>query len=855
MNFIRRHPSLRALSAKLHVLAAWTDHFLSHPFRITWNFIKAVARWVWLALVNSARYLWSAIKLHRVGLFRAGLVVASLVVLMIMLYSGVAMYFEAQMTPVPTPDNFVYLGQNWGAAATADDRTDFYYTAQGAFVKDLRYDWLVYLERPWKQDRFASPQYMRSYGFIVDPADSPKNPGGLPVGFAARYAVKDNEMMLDMTCAACHTGELLVVKDGKRTSVRIDGGSAHNDLTSMKPGRFAGDLAISLLNTGVNPFKFRRFAANVLKQRNNSANKTALWMNLWAAILTSGKQAFTEWRLGVYPMEEGYGRTDGLGRIDNTAFAVNITPKNYKVANAPVSYPAIWEMPLLDWVQYTASVRQPMARNIGEAMGTGARYYLKDPFGNALPTSERFDASTKVANLSKIEDLMRKLTPPCWPEDVFGKIDVVKAAAGKKLFNGPKFHCVGCHGPHPAPDFVTASEAPYKLVARSPVPLKDNANVPHWTATTLAVQDIGTDPTSAVNFVRERVDLSETGMKAVEVEKELTFYYQEEYCRRVEYNQNLVTDLAALPQPPGAAPLPPNPPLSPSDQDDRRDYAMRACAAAGYPVPKYSASRCPKPGTPIVLKPDPSDIDNIAPTSLGSGPPTLQSACSDLSHLVTEDMDGFLKENIDPIDITSVGMGDGLNYLITLVRKRAYQDMGIDSPDRAVEQGLNDGYAQLDIPNPAAQYMARPLAGMWATPPFLHNGSVPSLYELLLPAYGRTKRFYIKTPLFDPHAVGFYTNAPEKGAFLYDTGLQGNHNTGHEFRAGHLPYKAGNPPDYGVIGPEMNDEERWDIIEYLKILRDRPNDPVCPEEKYLTDAKKSPEPKKYAEVKTTEVKR
>jgi len=821
--------------------------FLNHPFRITWNFIKAVVRWVWFALVKSVRYVWSAVKRHRVGLFWAGVAVASAVVVVIVLYSAVAIYFEAQMTPIPDPDSVVYLGQNWGEAATSDDRLDFYYTAQGAFLQSIRYEWFANLERPWKKDRFASPQYMRSYGFIVDPANSSKNPGGLPVGFARRYAVRDNEMMVDVTCAACHTGELLVVKDGKRISVRIDGGSAHSDFMTRKPGRFKLDLAISLINTWVNPLKFRRFAANILMEKNNSANRSILSGNLRSVIFASLVQEVREIRLGVYPMEEGFGRTDGLGRIDNAAFAVNITPSNYRVANAPVSFPAIWEMPLLDWVQYTASVRQPMARNIGEAMGTGARYYLMDPYGLPLPASERFDSSAKVANLSKIEDLMRKITPPCWPEDVFGKIDVKKAAAGKELFNGTKFHCVGCHGPHPAPDFVTAAEAPYKLAARSPVPLKEN--VPHWTVTTLAVQDIGTDPTSALNFVQDRVDLSATGMRAEEVEKELTPYYEEEYCRRVEYNQNLVTAIAALPQPSGAKPLPPNPPLTTSNQDDRKTYTLKACEAAGYAVPKYSASRCPIPGNPIALKPSAADIDHIAPKTLDAGPPTLQSACTDLNHLVTEGMDGFVKENIGPINIKSVGMGDGLNYLITLVRKRAYQDMGIDSPDRGIERGLNDGYAQLDIPSPAAQYMARPLAGMWATPPFLHNGSVPSLYELLLPAYRRTKTFYVKTPFFDPHTVGFYTNAPEKGATLFDTSVRGNFNTGHEFRSGHLAYKAGNPPDYGVIGPEMNDEERWDIIEYLKILRDRP-DPICPEEKYL-----GPNTNKSADTKTSEVKK
>jgi hypothetical protein len=138
----------------------------------------------------------------------------------------------------------------------------------------------------------------------------------------------------------------------------------------------------------------------------------------------------------------------------------------------------------------------------------------------------------------------------------------------------------------------------------------------------------------------------------------------------------------------------------------------------------------------------------------------------------------------------------------------------------------------LDIPLVAAQYQSRPLAGVWATPPFLHNGSVPSLYELLLPAYRRSKKFYLKSPTFDPVAVGLYTDASEKGAFLFDTTIKGNSNSGHEFRAGYQPWKPGAPPAYGAIGPEMTDEERWAIIEYLKIRRDM-DDPVCPEADFL----------------------
>ena len=76
-------------------------------------------------------------------------------------------------------------------------------------------------------------------------------------------------------------------------------------------------------------------------------------------------------------------------------------------------------------------------------------------------------------------------------------------------------------------------------------------------------------------------------------------------------------------------------------------------------------------------------------------------------------------------------------------------------------------------------YKANPAEGMWASPPYLHNGSVPNLYELLSPANERSKTFYIGRE-FDPVKVGVDTSG-KSGTFLYDTSLVGNANTGTFF--------------------------------------------------------------------------
>jgi hypothetical protein len=109
-------------------------------------------------------------------------------------------------------------------------------------------------------------------------------------------------------------------------------------------------------------------------------------------------------------------------------------------------------------------------------------------------------------------------------------------------------------------------------------------------------------------------------------------------------------------------------------------------------------------------------------------------------------------------------------------------------------------------------YKAGPRDGVWATAPFIHNGSVPNLYEMLIPAAERTKKFYLGGD-FDPVRVGLDTNATS-GTFLMDTTLPGNSNAGHSFE--------NSPLGNGVVGPLLPEDDRWALVEYLKSIPDEP---------------------------------
>jgi len=102
-------------------------------------------------------------------------------------------------------------------------------------------------------------------------------------------------------------------------------------------------------------------------------------------------------------------------------------------------------------------------------------------------------------------------------------------------------------------------------------------------------------------------------------------------------------------------------------------------------------------------------------------------------------------------------------------------------------------------------YKARPLNGVWSSAPFLHNGSVPNLYQLLLPAKERVKQFNLGSWEYDPINVG-YSGVKTSNSFLFDTTLKGNSNAGHEYGTGY----------YGL--PALTEQERWALVEYLKTL-------------------------------------
>lgn len=102
----------------------------------------------------------------------------------------------------------------------------------------------------------------------------------------------------------------------------------------------------------------------------------------------------------------------------------------------------------------------------------------------------------------------------------------------------------------------------------------------------------------------------------------------------------------------------------------------------------------------------------------------------------------------------------------------------------------------------ATGYVAKPLVGVWLLGPYLHNGSVPTLADLLTPHRDRPSVFWRGYDLVDQDRVGFVSSGPdaEKAGFRFDTGLRGNGNGGHEW------------------GTDLTPGQKLALIEYLKGL-------------------------------------
>jgi hypothetical protein len=158
------------------------------------------------------------------------------------------------------------------------------------------------------------------------------------------------------------------------------------------------------------------------------------------------------------------------------------------------------------------------------------------------------------------------------------------------------------------------------------------------------------------------------------------------------------------------------------------------------------------------------------------------------------------------LGITSNEFGPALGQLVDFTVNHWYDSQQPPTPAAVREQmnGNRPSGIRADL-----AYKVRPLNGVWATPPYLHNGSVPNVYALLSSVAERPKKFYLGNREYDPVNLGYVTDELP-GGFEFDTTVRGNLNSGHEF--------SDDRTKQGVIGRALSPDERRALIEYLKTL-------------------------------------
>jgi hypothetical protein len=362
----------------------------------------------------------------------------------------------------------IALNQGW----TPQIAREMWHKAQGAVFMPAAFFAALRDKNGVKLDSAAE---LEQYGFIPD-AKSKENPYGWPVGFAVDDGSRNGGVpQFGFTCTACHTARLDY--GGQHVLIQGAGGT-------IRALPFVGAINAALVGTYRDP---SRRATFIKEAEGYGYPKARIAADLSAAVATLEKNAAVAATVNGASTPDGPGRVDALaGIVYNVMVKALDVPSNARLAVAPVNYPQVWDIWHFDWVQYNASVHQPMDRNVGEAIGLGAQLNIVDAKGNLNPPATRWKSSVRVKNLYWMETQLQHLHAPVWPAGVFGPIDVAKAEAGRALFVQ---NCARCHG------------------------ISKIAGGDEWAVRTISLDRIGTDPNEATAFAKATYDARKLGMR------------------------------------------------------------------------------------------------------------------------------------------------------------------------------------------------------------------------------------------------------------------------------------------------------------------------------------------------------
>jgi hypothetical protein len=639
-------------------------------------------------------------------------------------------------------DEIVYPDQNW-------DRWDslwFYNTSQGSDLMPL--DIFLELEQASNNEKFRDNKNMLRFRYLTQ-EPSWDNEYGLPVGWVKdTYKDKyddtgENIDYVGFTCAACHTTQINYSMNDKKRGIRIDGGPAMADMETM-----LDELEAALKASLADQNKFDRLVSGVTGRSDEQAKghfrkrldlvyqDIKRYNSMNNPILAGGDGVVTY----------GYARLDAFGRIFNRVLEHIAPPGEFHYyprstgastdefqfrpnpANAPVSYPFLWDTPQHDFVQWNGVGDNgssfglgPLGRNTGEVIGVFATFEVKPKEANfwrklwgqdAKKGSYSYPSSVKTRNLVRLERTIKDLWSPSWEQlaekGYLPRIKDDTMAKGRKHFE--EYLCGACHQEIDRKTHApTDTDEPQMVIAQFS-----------------SLDRIETDPKMAANAI------AYCGQSGVLVDAELG-------------------DCASL------------------------DDPLQASVLA--------------------------ELTNVTQGVL---------------------MEGILRSTRDTFEVIREFFTDTILFRNPVNKHGTSRQVDLETGNK---QYLN-------------AYKGRPLNGIWATAPYLHNGSVPNLYELFLPSECsgdhslegetcRSERFKVGNRTLDTEKVGFVKSG-DPGLFEFNTAIEGNSNVGHEYAAGvtEVPVldENGNP-ERDVNGkikwekkPALKGKKIMELVEYLKTL-------------------------------------
>ena len=665
----------------------------------------------------------------------------------------------------------IYLDQGW----SANDSLWYYNTTQGSAL--MPYDFFIALEQQDSTTPFRANSLIDKYRYLPQKPTF-FNPDGLPVGFV-KETYKGNDYV-GFTCAACHTGQV----NYKGKAIRIDGGPAMADMVG-----FLTDLQNSMATTMADEAKKQRFIAKVLELKNtySDADTIAADLKRWERKIRLYNN------VNLSSVEYGYARLDAFGRIYNRVLEHVISRNQLRDVLLGVTKSATDDSQLL-----TADQVDLVLEDISETI-IGDLQFAK--IIDRLMSDKPNYPGLSMAQMERIKPLI--FNEPNAPVSYPFLWDIVQSDYVQ--WNG------------------LASNGGVGPLGRNTGEVIGVFGILDWTA-----HKRGWSLSSVL-----------TGQSSKS--------YQIDFSSSIDLVNlsRLESHLASL--------------TSPIWPTQKADNPQQAAAKAIFDqLPEWQidgakvrrgralyAQHCESCHEVI----DRTDRDRIVVANMssldvvGTDPAMAENSVNYKGYAgnfkntyQTESVGALVIKDRAPVVqiLTAATMGEvvtspdpdkwpprrAMDWLY-MIAKSFF--------DNKIQSSVKSGDYQPDTTASPYQsllsYKARSLNGIWATAPYLHNGSVPSIYDLLLPVKRpgdpedgeyRPTEFKVGSREFDPIKIGLRTEGYD--GFSFNTldekrkPRRGDSNEGHEYGTVHAPAVNGEKPE------PLTDEQRWDLVEYIKTL-------------------------------------